>query len=156
MASVFSTIPVRVNGTTFYASWVNDIRTALINAFGVIVTAEAQATLADNQASAANVLGLVFDKTITNSVRVDYTIYRTNGSTTERRETGYLTLTFKPIANAWTLSRRIENDEDALNKTFPSLTVTAAGQVQYISDSVGGTYIGTIRFKSVINFAKET
>lgn len=154
--SAFSDIAIRANGRTTYASWWNDIRTALINTFGSYTVTETQFTIADNQSSFQNITGLVFDKTLVNSVKVEYTIYRTNGSSIERRESGSFTITYKPVAVAWTITRRAESDDDALNMGASSLGVTAAGQIQYKSDSIGATYVGKMRYKVLTAFNKET
>ncbi len=157
--SIFSDIPIRLNGgaggNKVYASWWNDLRTALINAFGSGLFPETQFTIADNQSGYQDITGLLLDSTLYRSARIEYTIYRTNGSSVERRETGYITAHYKPIAGTWTYSRRTDHGDDALN-VANSLFVTTAGQVQYKSDSIGATYVGTIRYKIVIAFDKET
>ena len=154
--SIFSSIPVRRNGVEkAYASWWNDIRTALILAFGAGVVPETQFTIADNQSSYADVTGLLFDHNTVRSVKVEYSIYRTNGTSIERREMGTLTCTYKPVAGAWTYARVTDTEDDALN-IADGLICNAAGQVQYKSDSVGATYVGKMRYKVMTSFDKET
>lgn len=153
--SVFSDIAVRVNGRTIYASWWNDIRTALIAFVGSGTWAETQFTIADNQSAYANITGLLLDATVSRAVDIDYTIYRTNGSSIERRERGTLYCHYKAVAAAWTFTRRTHSGDDALN-VASSLNVTSAGQVQYKSDSIGATYVGKIRYKAITAFDKET
>ena len=156
--SVFSDIPVRLNGNAggkAYASWWNDIRTALINAFGSGIVAETQFTIADNQSSYADVTGLLFSHLVVRSVKIEYCIYRTNGSSIERREVGTLICTYKPVAGAWTYARVTDTEDDALN-IDDGLICNSAGQVQYKSDSVGATYVGKMRYKVLISFDKET
>lgn len=153
--SLFSDIPIRANGSTFYASWVNDIRTALINFFGAGFLGETQFTIADNQSSYASVTGLLLDHNTARAVDIEYTIYRTNGSSIERRERGTLYCTYKAVAGAWSFERVTHQGDDALN-IANSLNVTSAGQVQYKSDSVGATYVGKMRYKVVLAFNKET
>ncbi len=152
--SLFSDIPTRRNGDTFYASWVNDIKTALVAFFGAGMIGETQFTIADNQVAYADITGLLLDSTITRAVDIEYTIYRTNGGATERRERGTLRCLYKPVALAWSFDRESFGD-DALN-IASSLNVTSAGQVQYKSDSIGATYVGKIRYKVVTAFDKET
>lgn len=126
----------------------------MINYFGAGPVAETQFTIADNQSSYQNVTGLSFDHTVVRAVRVEYTIYRTNGSSIERRETGYLTAHYKAVAAAWSYGRESSGD-DALNMT-DGLVVNSSGQVQYKSDSVGATYVGKMRYKVIVSFNKET
>lgn len=155
--SAFSDIPVRANGDTVDAGWWNTIRTALINTFGATGLLESQFTIADNQSSYANITGLLLDGSVSRAVDIEYTIYRTNGSSTERRERGILRCMFKAVANAWSFERQSWGDDALGNGTISTpLNVTSAGQVQYKSDSIGATYVGTIRYKIVNSFAKET
>lgn len=151
----FSDLPVRENGKKIYASWFNDIRTALVAAFGVGGIPEAQFTIADNQSSYQDITGLLLDQNVARVVDVEYTIYRTNGSSTERRERGVLHCTYKAIAAVWDYNRETLSGDDALN-VADSLICNSSGQIQYKSDSVGGTYVGKIRYKSGITFDKET
>ena len=152
---IFNALTVRANDATIYASWWNDIRTALVNAFGAGGVIETQFTIADNQSSYQDITGLVFDHNVVRSVRIEYTIYRTNGGGVERRESGYLTAHYKAVAGTWTYSRLTTHGDDALN-IADSLFVTTAGQVQYKSDSVGATYVGKMRYKVIMSFDKET
>lgn len=154
MSSPFSSLPVRLNGPTIFASWWNDIRTVLINFFGPGVVSETQFTIADNQSSYQNVTGLLFAHATTRSSKVEYTIYRTNGSSIERRETGFLTAHYKAVAGTWSYEREGSGD-DALN-VADGLIVNSSGQVQYKSDSIGATYVGKMRYKVLTSFATET
>lgn len=148
-------LAIRENGKKIYASWFNDIRTKLLQIFGSGAVSETQFTIADNQSTYQNVTGLIFDKDVVQAVKVEYTIYRTNGSSTERREVGTLTCTYKPVAAAWTWARVTDTEDEALG-IDDGLKVTTAGQVQYKSDSVGGTYVGKMRYKVLTSFDKET
>lgn len=154
MASPFSTIPIRANSDDIFASWWNDIRTALINTFGSGGVLETQFTIADNQSAYTNVTGLLLDQAVTRSVDIEYTIYRTDGAV-ERRERGTIYATYKAVGAVWAYSRKTHHGDDALN-VADSLFVTTAGQVQYKSDSLGGTYSGKMRYKIVMSFDKET
>lgn len=157
--SLFSAIPVRSNADTgtVDASWWNTIRTALIAFAGGGVVDETQFTIADNQSSYQNITGLLFDASVTRAVTLEYTIYRTNGSSIERRESGFVTAFYKAVAAAWSFERVSYGDDALGNGTIAqSLNVTSAGQVQYKSDSIGATYVGTIRYRAVVSFAKET
>lgn len=149
--SLFSDIPVRSNGVEDVdASWWNTIRTKLIQFAGGGVTAEATFTIADNQSSYANVTGLSFDGATYGTVEIKYGIYRFDGSSDERKESGTLILNYKKSAGSWSLSRRSEGD-DALNiaSSFQLDVSGGVAQLQYKSDSMGGTYEGTMTHKVV-------
>lgn len=153
--SVFSSIPVRSNAdrATVDASWWNTIRTALITAFGTGMVDESQFTIADNQTGYTNVTGLSFDHSTTRALNLNYTIYRDNG-TVSRRELGTLRAFYKAREGTWSWERESSGDDALGNGTVSDpLIVSSSGQVQYKSDTFAA---GTIRFKSVITFAKET
>lgn len=158
MSSIAAQTTARSNGdgeeSRVQASWWNDFRTLLINLFGNGTVNETQFTIADNQAAYVDITGLLLDQTVTRAVRIDYTIYRTDGAGTSRREMGSLFCAYKPIAATWALSRSQVLD-DALN-VASSLQITNAGQIQYKSDSVGGTYSGKMRYKVTMAFNTET
>ncbi len=145
---LFDSIPIRLNGAQggeVTAAWWNAIRTALINAFGDQVTGETSFTIADDQSSSEDVTGLSFDSAEVVFAKISYVILRSDG-TTPRRESGTLWATFDNASSSWALDRR-SNFGDALNMGADSLTITAGGQVQYQSDSVGGTYSGTLTYR---------
>lgn len=152
---LFDTIPIRTNGSEEVdASWWNTIRTKLIDAFGESVTGETKVTVADNQSAAADITGLVFDKTEVVYALIRYTITRTDGAS-PRRESGTLELSTTDDDSDWELIRTAVRG-DALNNGANSLSVTSAGQVQYTSDSMGGTYEGSITFRVLDTIKKES
>jgi hypothetical protein len=159
VANFFEGIPLRSNADTAQvdASWWNTIRQYLINYFdeyfsGGIV--EAQFAIADNQSTYANITDLIIDKDEIVSFDLEYTILRTDGTET-RRERG--TLYAHVIEGFWSYSREIKNGTAALGDSIEdSLIVSAStGQVQYKSDNMGGTYLGSIRYKVLTAFLKE-
>lgn len=157
--SVFTDIPIRSNSDTGMvdASWWNTIRSALISAFGSSTVIETQFTIADNQSSYANITGLLLDSTVSRALDIEYTIYRTNGSSIEKRERGILRCMYKAVALAWTFEHQSWGDDALGNGTISTpLNVTSAGQVQYKSYSIGATYVGKMRYKVVTAFATET
>lgn len=156
MSGISTSIPYRSNADTglVTASWWNVLRTAILELAGASSIVETQFTIADNQSSYQDITGLLLDQSVSRSVRIDYTIYRTNGSSTERRETGYLICHYKAVAGTWTYERFSYGD-DALN-IADGLFLTTAGQVQYKSDSIGATYVGKMRYRSTLSFTKET
>ncbi len=155
MANVFSNIPVRSNADTGMvdASWWNTIRTALIAYFGSGGVDETQFTIADNQTAYANITGLFFDHSVTRALDLAYTIYRDDG-TVSRREIGVLHAMYKAREGTWYYERESWGDDVLGNGTVANpLILSAAGQVQYKSDTFAA---GTIRYKGVITFVKET
>lgn len=158
MANVFSNIPVRSNADTGMvdASWWNTIRTALVAFFGAGGVDETQFTIADNQAAYTNITNLSFDHSVTRALELEYTVYRDNG-TVSRREIGKLYCLYKAREGTWSYERESKGDDSLGNGTISApLILTSAGQVQYKSDSMAGTYTGTIRYKAISTFAKET
>lgn len=108
-------------------------------------------TIADNQTSLQNITGMLIDHTINQCVVIEYTIIRSDG-TNKRREHGYLSLTYD-TQNGWFLNRNSQG-VDVLNKGT-SIQITAGGQVQYQSDSMGGTYAGKMTWQLQSAFAAE-
>lgn len=152
--SIFSDIPLRANGDDILAAWFNTLRSALITVFGGGIIGETPFTIADNQSSFQDITDLIIDKSLYRHARIEYTIYRTDAAL-ERKESGILTLTYAVLADAWELNRESVRD-DTLNMGARSLEVVAGtGQVQYKSDSMGGTYSATMTWKIISTFNKE-
>lgn len=155
MANVFTSIPVRSNANreTVDASWWNAIRTALVSYIGAGGVDETQFTIAGSQSSYQNVTGLLFDASVTRSLEVPYTIYRDDG-TASRRESGILRTHYKAREGTWYYERVSWGDDALGNGTVSNpLIVNSSGQVQYKSDNFAS---GTIRYKAVVSFLKET
>lgn len=136
-----------VNSVTQFT--VDNVKTG--NGSGTSLGAAQVQTLFDNQVTPTNINGLKLDFTVNQMVEVDYTIIRSNG-TVWRREQGALKLAYDAV-NGWRLQRS-SNFDDALN-SGQSLTITNAGQVQYLSDSMGGTYAGKISWRISFAYAQE-
>lgn len=124
-----------------------------IQTSGNAIAASNMSTIADNQSAFQNIINMIVDHTVNQCVTIEYTIIRSNGSTTKRREHGYLYLTYDSV-NGWVLSRE-SGPVDALNEGASSLAITAGGQVQYKSDSIGGSYQGQITWSLISAFAAE-
>lgn len=95
-------------------------------------------SLANNQASAADLVGMQFDYKKVNQVNIEYLIQRitTSTGTTELIQTGVFQLAYKPITAAWYINTVGSTGPDAGGITF---SVTATGQVQYTSTNITGT-----------------
>lgn len=157
----FSEVPLRTNdggpANVVLADWWNILRRAglrLENIFGSGLTEETQFTIADNQSSYANITGMLVSSASIIYAEIRYSIYRTDGASEKRRETGKLELEYVTGDSAWRIANR-QSSSDALNMT-DSLSVTSGGQVQYKSDAVGGTYSGKMRWKICNTIGVET
>lgn len=156
----FNDIPERTNNggpsNIVLADWWNILKRAgkrLENIFGSGLVEETQFTLADNQSSYANITGMLVNSASLVYAEVRYSIYRTDG-TTPRRESGRLEVEYDNASSAWRIADR-QSSSDALN-IADSLAITAGGQVQYKSDSMGGTYVGKMRWKICNTIGVET
>ena len=112
-------------------------------------------TLANNQSSYANITGLSLDSADYVGAIIKYTMYRSDGGSTYRRETGRLILQWEGSVTEWTLTR--EGVGDALN-IADSLAITTSsgvGSVQYKSDDIGGTPEGKFQWEIESLFAVE-
>lgn len=109
--------------------------------------------IADNQSVYQNITGMLVDHTVNQCVTIEYTIIRSNGSTVKRREHGYLYLTYDSV-NGWFLNRNSQG-VDTLNMGGSSIQITSGGQVQYKSDSIGGTPAGQMTWLINTAFAAE-
>jgi hypothetical protein len=100
--------------------------------------------LANNQSSASDVTGMVFNGASIRSLEISYSIYR-NTSSSELMERGTLLLAYKPVADTWSIVNTFAFDDAGI--TF---TITNAGQVQYTSSNMSGTgYVGNVKYKIV-------
>jgi hypothetical protein len=128
----------------------------LVSYFGTGGVDETQFTIADNQTAYTDITGLSFDHSVTRAINLEYTVYREDG-TTSKRELGLLRAFYKAREGTWSYERQSYGDDALGNGTISApLIVNSSGQVQYKSYSVGGSYTGTIRYKAITVFAKET
>lgn len=107
--------------------------------------AETQFTIANNQTSASDIVGLFFDPTNTRAAFVSYYIYRktTDTGAVELAEAGTINAVYKPIEGVWELSRTATGDAGV------TMTCTALGQFQYTSTNITGTpSVSIIKFKA--------
>jgi hypothetical protein len=95
----------------------------------------AKFTLVDGQLAAANITGLLLDGTKYRKAVIHYAVYRDN-LTTELCEDGRFLCTFKDRANAW----NGEQTSDSADDSGCTFSITSAGQVQYVTTALGGTY----------------
>lgn len=104
-----------------------------------------EATIANNQVAAADVMGLVLDSTLYRSVKVYFEIHRKTDSN-EALANGFLTAISRDTGG-WDITAGGSYDGDATGVSF---SITAGGQVQYTSDNMtGANYEGTITFRDL-------
>lgn len=127
----YSTPVVMDNGMVSrpWAKFFENIQTAM-DSLGI----EKQFDLVNNQASSADVEGLMVDKSVASNASVDYLIQRvtTGGGATENVETGTFYLAYKPSAATWVLSA-------GPSTAGVTLSVTSLGQVKYTTTNISGT-----------------
>lgn len=94
-------------------------------------------TVVNNQTSAADVTDFLIDPATYRGFVAEYSIYRNTTSTgaTELSETGFLLGAFKTVAGAWFLTAGAATEES----TGVTFSITAAGQIQYVSTNITGT-----------------
>lgn len=103
-----------------------------------------QATIANNQISAASIPGFSFDTSEVLAINAEYIIKRTTVSpATNLVESGIIKGNFD--GTNWSITREQIGDAGV------EFTITAAGQVQYTSTNISGTsYSGEISFKAKV------
>lgn len=143
-----SSISTRENGSKILSSWFNQIKTVLTSIEAFFGTSgyisETSFTLANGQASAANVTGLSFNKDNHKGAQVWAQVTRKTG-TNESVSIGRLLLYYKTNSAAWYLEDELMGDDDGV-----VFSITSAGQVQYTSDTMAGSgYSGTIKFRAM-------
>jgi hypothetical protein len=113
---------------------------------------ESTMNLADNQVAAADVTGLLLDKTLWRSALIEVDISRRDTATpgSELRWVGTLRALHTKEDDAWALAV-ISGGPDSVNGKPGGVTfsITAAGQVQYTShDLAGAAYVGKLTFSA--------
>lgn len=119
-------------------AWAERVTEALTNVQGpndILITS---ATLLNNQSSAVDVSGLVFDTTEVLSVQVDYFIKREGTATST--ENGVLYANFD--GSTWKLTQEAVGDSGIV------FSVTAGGQFQYTSTDFAGHTTSSVRFRA--------
>lgn len=119
---------------TGWAEAITDIVNTLAGAGSI---SETTADINDNVTTYADILGAIFDSTDVRSFQFIFAINRSDG-VNFFNERGKIDGIFNGVA--WDYSIETTGDSGV---TFQ---VTAAGQIQYISSNIGGTYTGDIKF----------
>ena len=95
----------------------------------------------DNVSSFADVEGALFDSTVVQSFAMRYSVTRSDGSV-QYTESGVIEGVFN--GTDWDYNINLIGDAQV------EFQVTAGGQVQYTSSSLGGTYTGTMGFSATV------
>lgn len=113
--------------------WASFYRT--IQSLVLYIRREASFPLVNNQASAANIEGLSFDKRYYSQAIVEYLVQRvTSGS--GLIESGRLVAVYSPFSDTWTIAKVADVSVGVIGVTF---SITADGQVQYTTTNQAGT-----------------
>jgi len=97
-------------------------------------------TVANNQASVADITGLSFDSTVVRSAIISYSLYRSTASS-ELSECGQIYVTYLSTAATWTIAQNFTGLSGVV------FSITNAGQVQYTSSNLSGaSYVGKLKF----------
>lgn len=106
------------------------------------VSTEQEFFFQNNNSVATDITGLQFDSNKVTLVYIDYLIQRISkgGSGAELVEAGTLRLVYKPKAGTWNITKFAGSGPDVGGITF---SITAAGQVQYVSTNMAGTIDST-------------
>lgn len=106
-------------------------------------------TIANGQATPANITSLAFDSATIRSAQVQYYAYRTyNSGTQEVIESGTLFLHYKDIANTWDMVQ-VGNGVTDSGVVF---SITAGGQIQYTSSTLSPAtgYSGLVKYRAQV------
>lgn len=99
-------------------------------------------------ASAEDVAGLLFDSSELITAKIFFQIHRKTDSN-EILANGFLTV-FYTVAGGWEITEQGTYEEVADNAHGVTFSITAGGQVQYVSDSLAGAnYEGTIEYRDI-------
>lgn len=145
---MFNDIAVRANGQRILNDWFNSLRTAGVQVealLGVNYIPETTFAVGSSVSSATDVTGLRFDKANVGGAQVFIFIHRKTVSD-EVVALGKITAIYRAKSDTWDLVQQIDGDDSLL--TF---SITAQGQVQYTSQSIGSTtgYVGNVKFKAI-------
>lgn len=119
-----------------------------------VISAETQQSLSNN-AAAADITGLVFNKTNYRAVEVKYTIERRT-STQGYRQIGRLFCAYEAFSDTWSIENIVDTGASG-EVTGVTFSITSSGQIQAATDNTtGSSHICKIRHQVVQRFATET
>jgi hypothetical protein len=108
-----------------------------------ITDADTTFTVANNQASAADVTGLLFDPITTRSFVLDYSIYRqTDTASSALAQAGQLRGVYNTQSGVWLMS-----DDYSGQNAGVVFSIQPSGQIRYTSSNIAGAnYVGTLKY----------
>jgi hypothetical protein len=143
----FSDVPVRQNGQLFEVSWVNLLRTAGVAVEGLLGSGflgETSATINNGQVSAADITDLIFASASVKGAFVFGSVQRKTDSA-DAYALDILYAAYNSRTSTWSVTPVVAGGYSGI-----TYSITAAGQLQYTSDTLaGGSYTGVIRFKAI-------
>lgn len=126
--------------------WASEVTTVLSSIQSADDILETSFSIANDTLSPLNIEGLFFNPVTVRGATIQYSFYRTT-SLTELAEKGIIELVYKnggTSGSKWTLSRSFVGDDAGV-----TISMTDAGQGQYISSNLSGTsYAGVIKFSA--------
>lgn len=128
--------------------WAEEVTTVLTSLLGPNDIAQTTANIANNQTSATNVNGLIFNTGQVRSAIIEYSVYRTSvANPSGKSESGTLNIVYDNLAASgfkWSIIGYGLNGLAGV--TF---TITDTGQVQYTSTDIGATgYSANMHFRA--------
>lgn len=146
MANDPSSIPIRFNQDTIKASWFNNLRQFLIDAFGA-VTGQTSFLIGNNVSTPTDV-GFSVDALAFTSAKVTYEIKRSS-SDDNRMEVGELNLYYRN--SIWEMNYGPIFGDNSLGGSN-QIIISQAGSVAHLrftSDNITGSgYVGTMKLKA--------
>lgn len=126
---------------TGWATGVTEVLNDLLGPDDIIQTAF---TIANNQSSAVNITGLVFNTASVRSAVIDYSIFRVSDSNPNgNTEAGEIHIVYDNLAG-WSIGQG-----GIIGNSGVAITILASGQLQYTSTDIGSVnYVGTMKFRS--------
>jgi len=115
-----------------------------------IIVSQTSFTIANNQSSAANITGLIFNPTLFRGVKIEYSIYRqTDTASSARAQIGQLRFVYNTQAASWLLSDDFAGQDAGVTFEVDDST----GQVRYTSSDISGTgYVGSLKYSVIKTF----
>jgi hypothetical protein len=108
-----------------------------------VVDGDTSFTIANNQAAAASVTGLLIDGVSTRGFILDYSIYRqTDTALSALAQVGQLRGVYNSQSSTWFVS-----DDYSGQNSGVTFTIQPSGQIQYTSSNIAGAnYVGTMKY----------
>jgi hypothetical protein len=123
-------------------AWAEAVTDVLGNVSGQGDILQSSAIINNNISSATNVTGFFLDPSVLRGAVCEVSIYRST-STEEAVEVLSIFAGYKSVAGTW------EFVQIGGGSSGVTLTITNAGQVQYVSSNMSGTsYTGTVKFRA--------